>query len=252
MKMKSLLSLTALICCFSFASLGAKEIKKDVATSSQENTFPSTQTLSKAFGHLIAKNLTDSTGYQFDIQEVISGIQEELNGTPSPLTEEQYEVAIAQIQKQCFEEMSDQNLSQANQFLEENAKNEGIKEIVPGKLQVSVLKEGNGPQITENSTPLIHYTGRYVDETLIGTSEQMDPIALDLTEAIEGFRQGLLGAKEGESRRLFIHPDLGYGESGFLLPNALLIFDIEVLKTHTENAIEDVSELTSPHENHSL
>ncbi len=250
MSKKFLISLAAIATCFSFTNIAAYEPHQDQMISS-ENSLPNTEVLSKAFGHLIAKNLADSTGYQFDIKEVISGIQEELDGKPSPLTEEQYEEAIAKIQKQCFEEMSDQNLSQANHFLEENAKNEGIKEIIPGKLQITVLKEGKGPQIAENSTPLIHYTGRYMDETLIGSSEQMDPIALDLTEAIEGFKKGLIGAKEGESRRLYIHPELGYGESGFLLPNALLIFDIEVLKSHTDSPKED-AELISSNENHSI
>jgi len=36
--------------------------------------------------------------------------------------------------------------------------------------------------------------------------------------------------KEGEKRRLFVHPEVGYGTSGQLLPNSLLIFDIEVIK----------------------
>ena len=36
--------------------------------------------------------------------------------------------------------------------------------------------------------------------------------------------------KVGEKRRLFIHPNLGYGTSGQLLPNSLLIFDIELVK----------------------
>ena len=36
--------------------------------------------------------------------------------------------------------------------------------------------------------------------------------------------------KEGEKRRLFVHPDFAYGTNGPLPPNSLLIFDIEVVK----------------------
>lgn len=233
---KIFLSSLLAIAPLSFAQAKKAQPAKVVEESKQEQKeqLPDTATLSKAFGHLIAKNLTDNPGYQFDLKQVITGIQEELEGVPSPLTEAQYEDAIAKIQKQCFDEISCQNLEQANTFLTQNAQKNEIAELVPGKLQMEILQEGSGPSITESSTPLVHYTGRYLDDTVFGTSEKMEPIALDLNDAIAGFKQGLIGAKEGEKRRLYIHPDLGYGDSGFLLPNALMVFDIEVLKSHTE------------------
>ncbi|MCH9634628.1 MAG: hypothetical protein S4CHLAM7_13810 [Chlamydiae bacterium] len=206
--------------------------------SSEETNLPEMGVISKAFGHIVAKGLIENPSYQFDLENVIVGIKEELEGKASPLSEEDYESAISQIQKKCFEEMSDQNLSQANDFLEKNALNQEVKEIIPGKLQVSILKEGQGSKISENSTPLVHYTGKYLDETIFGTSDQMEPVALDLNDAIAGFKEGLIGAKEGESRRLFIHPDLGYGTTGFLLPNALMIFDIEILAANSKQAKE--------------
>jgi peptidylprolyl isomerase len=42
--------------------------------------------------------------------------------------------------------------------------------------------------------------------------------------------------KEGEKRRLYVHPDLGYGTTGQLPPNELLIFDIEVVKADSDDA----------------
>jgi len=207
----------------------------------KKSPFLKSLVVSRAFGHIIAKGLIENPGYQFDLENVIVGIKEELKGEPSPLSEEQYEQAASQIQKKYFDEMSNQNLSQANEFLKQNAQNQDVEEIVPGKLQVSIIKEGTGPSISEESTPLVHYTGRYLDETVFGTSDQMEPIALELNDAIPGFKQGLIGAKKGESRRLFIHPELGYGTTGFLLPNALMIFDIEILESHADQPQVDDS-----------
>lgn len=234
MNFKKALTLSCLSLALPFSALTASN-KKAPSSVQKESSLPDTPTLSKAFGHLIAKNLSDNPGYQLDIQNVIRGIQEELEGLPSPLSEAQYEDAIAVIQKQCFDEMSEQNLAQATAFLTENAQKEGVKELIPGKLQMSVLQEGQGAPITESSTPLVHYTGRYLDDTVFGTSEEMKPVALDLNDAIAGFKQGLIGAKEGEIRRLYIHPELGYGETGFLLPNALMVFEIKILKANIEN-----------------
>ncbi len=240
MKKRSLVLL--LVCVLlPVLSLHAKEALP-AANQSEDATLPEISVVSRAFGHIIAKGLIENPGYRFDLENVVAGIKEELKGEPSPLSEEQYEKAASQIQKKYFDEMSNQNLSQANEFLKENAQNQDVEEIVPGKLQVSIIKEGTGPAISEDSTPLVHYTGRYLDETVFGTSDQMEPIALELNDAIAGFKQGLIGAKKGESRRLFIHPELGYGTTGFLLPNALMIFDIEILESHAEQPqVEDPS-----------
>ena len=52
---------------------------------------------------------------------------------------------------------------------------------------------------------------------------------------IDGFRQGLLGMKEGEKRTLIIPPSLGYGDAregtnSYELRNDTLRFDVEVLQ----------------------
>src|SRR4029079_2074003 len=133
-------------------------------------------------------------------------------------------------------EMSTANLKSANDFMEKNKKESNVKEVVPGKLQYSILKEGNGATVDSHSSPKIHYTGKYQDGTVFGTSEEMGgPITIPLDQTIPGFSKGIVGMKEGEKRRLFVHPDLGYGTTGQLPPNELLIFDIEVVKANADD-----------------
>src|SRR5262249_32953701 len=96
-------------------------------------------------------------------------------------------------------------------------------------------REGTGPAVESHSSPKIHYTGKYQDGTVFGTSEEMGgPITIPLDQTIPGFSKGITGMKEGEKRRLFVHPDLGYGTTGQLPPNELLIFDIEVVKANSD------------------
>ena len=47
--------------------------------------------------------------------------------------------------------------------------------------------------------------------------------------------------REGEKRRIYVHPELGYGTAGHLPPNSLLIFDIEVLTAGTEEQLNGSS-----------
>ncbi len=133
--------------------------------------------------------------------------------------------------------MSSNNLKTANDFMTKNSQATGIVEIVPGKLQYSTIKEGTGAAVEAHSSPKIHYTGKYQDGTVFGTSEEMGgPITIPLDQTIPGFSKGIVGMKEGEKRRLYVHPDLGYGTTGQLPPNELLIFDIEVIKANSDDA----------------
>lgn len=186
--------------------------------------------LSEAFGHFIGRNL-QSPGLKFDLESLIKGIREGASGEPAPLSEKEYEEMMAAVQERAFKEMSSTNLQAANDFMAKNAHAQSIVEIVPGKLQYTIIKEGQGTAVGANSSPVIHYTGKYLDGTVFGTSEEMGgPITIPLNQTIPGFSKGIAGMKEGEKRRLFVHPDLGYGTTGQLPPNELLIFDVEVVK----------------------
>jgi peptidylprolyl isomerase len=184
--------------------------------------------LSLTHGYLIAKSLNNPV-LQLNMDAVIQGMQNEKNGVPSPLSEQDYEEALAQIQEYAFQDMADKNLKQANDFLKENAKKKGVISIDPGKLQYTVLKIGTGAPVTDDTIPSVQYKGSYLDGTVFGSSEKTGPVSIPLDQTIPGFRKGVMGMKVGEKRRIFIHPDLGYGVYGQLLPNALLVFDIEVM-----------------------
>jgi peptidylprolyl isomerase len=190
--------------------------------------------LSETYGHLIQKGL-DNPVLKLDFDAVIKGMQDGKAGKKAPMTEQEYEVAINQLQEVAYQDLSTRNLQEAEKFLKENAKKEGVIEVEPGKLQYIVLKAGNGDAVTEETRPMIKYSGQYLDGTVFGSSESTNgPIAISLKQTIPGFRKGVLGMKVGEKRRLFIHPEMGYGTSGQLLPNALLIFEIEVTELKPE------------------
>lgn len=223
-------NLNKLITILSCLSLLACGISFSADQQPQQDETVDIELISEAFGHFIGRNLK-SPGAEFKLESVIKGIRDGANGAAAPMSDQDYEIAMTKLQEQAFETMARDNLEAANAFMQKNNLEEGVIQLEPGKLQYLVLEEGDGDTVEQDSSPLIHYTGKYLDGTVFGCSEEVGgPITIPLDQTIPGFSKGMVGMKEGEKRRLFIHPDLGYGTLGNLPPNALLVFDIEIIK----------------------
>jgi peptidylprolyl isomerase len=52
--------------------------------------------------------------------------------------------------------------------------------------------------------------------------------------------------REGEKRTVFIHPELAYGTNGYLPPNSLLTFEVEIVKANSEIKDEAEDSKTNP------
>lgn len=190
--------------------------------------------LSEAFGHFIGRNLT-TPGINFDLDALIKGIRDGAQGKPAPMTDQEYEQKMAVLQSQAYRKMSEENLKAAETFLNDNAKNAQVIQLIPGKLQYEELESGHGEIVKESGTPQIQYVGKFLDGKVFSSSKESGgAITIPLDHTIPGFSKGLVGMKEGGKRRLFIHPDLGYGTSGHLPPNSLLVFDVEIVKAQAE------------------
>lgn len=103
-------------------------------------------------------------------------------------------------------------------------------------LKIEVLQEGEGEAIQQGDAALVHYTGTLESGEQFDSSwSRGEPLRfiLGAGHVIEGWEQGILGMKIGERRKLTIPPELGYGASGVpsggIPPNAVLIFEVELM-----------------------
>jgi len=235
-----------LICGFACAQEGSsKKNEPAVKAPEPEITQEDIKKVSEAFGNFIGRNLK-APGMNFDLESLVKGIRNGYAGQPSPMNEKEYEVMMTRIQEKAYKQLSADNLKAANDFLAQNSKKDKVVEIVPGKLQYKIMHEGQGATVTEHDSPQIHYTGKYLDGSTFGSSKEAGgPITIPLDQTIPGFSKGILGMKEGEKRELYVHPDMGYGTTGQLPPNSLLIFEVELVKANAPAAAADADDLSA-------
>jgi len=103
------------------------------------------------------------------------------------------------------------------------------------EVQIKILQEGEGEEAQKGDVVTLNYIGTLTDGTKFDSSfdhNQPFTFVLGQGQVIAGWEVGILGMKVGEKRQLIIPPSLAYGEqgSGLIPPNAILIFEVELLK----------------------
>ena len=123
----------------------------------------------------------------------------------------------------------------SNSELEESMTDlEGMTTTASG-LKYKDLVIGNGQEAKAGNIVQVHYTGWLTDNTKFDSSldrGQPFEFTLGAGRVIKGWDEGVAGMKVGGKRRLVIPPELGYGVRGagnVIPPNAMLIFDVELL-----------------------
>lgn len=126
----------------------------------------------------------------------------------------------------------EENLKKGQEYLEENAKREGVT-VTKSGLQYEVLQEGEGKSPSATDVVKCHYEGRLIDGTVFDSSyNRGTPSEFALNQVIKGWTEGLQLMKEGSKYRFLIPYDLAYGSRGVSIipPYSALIFDVELIE----------------------
>ena len=193
------------------------------------------------FGYSFGNMLKEGGTNEVDVEALNKGMADSLSGAaPDMSPEAQAAVAVAvraqqeEVQRMRTEmqnQISSQQKVQGEAFLVENGKKPGVITTATG-LQYMHQVEGSGGMPSVADTVEVHYTGMLLDGTEFDSSvKRGTPASFGLGQVIPGWTEGLQLMRVGGKTRLFIPAELGCGSGGTrgIPPNAVLIFDVELL-----------------------
>ena len=173
-----------------------------------------------------------------DSEKFVAAFWDAYNGSDPAMTQEKIGgamQALAQNIQKREQEIGAANLEKGNAFLAENAKKEGIT-VTESGLQYEVLEKGGDKQYEvpaegaqdQGTRFMVSYKGTLIDGTEFDASEQPVPFTLGV---VPGFQEALKSMKVGSSWKIYLPPNLAYGEQrqgADIAPNSTLIFELKL------------------------
>ncbi len=166
-----------------------------------------------------------------NIEAIVAGMNSAFQGKETETNPQAMEMYLNNYFQQMAMKQAEANLEKGQKFLAENAKKEGVQELVDG-IQYKVIKEGNGSKPTETDVVRVHYKGTLIDGTEFDSSiKRGEPAEFPLNRVISGWTKSLKEMPVGSKWEIYIPADQAYGQrgSGPIGPNETLIFEVELL-----------------------
>lgn len=189
--------------------------------------------VSYALGLSIGNNLLSSGIRDLNIEKFTKAIQDVLGGVQPEMNYDEAKTTLDKFFKELADKINAQNIQVGKEFLENNAKKEGVV-CLPSGLQYQVLQVGSGKKPGATDKVRCHYHGMLLDGTVFDSSvNRGEPAEFGVNQVIQGWVEALQLMEEGAKWRLFIPSDMAYGARGAgqsIPPHATLIFDVELIK----------------------
>lgn len=213
------------------------------------------QKVSYVIGLNVAGNLTQlKTQGEFavDVDAVVQGLKDGMAGTEPKMTREEIGATMQAFQQKMeakqkekmaaheadMKKQADKNKKDGEAYLAANAKKKGVKTTKSG-LQYRVIQEGKGPKPKDTDTVTVNYRGTLIDGKEFDSSyKRGEPATFAVNAVIPGWTEALQLMPEGSKWELVLPSDLAYGPGGTgaeIGPNAVLIFEVELLKAKADS-----------------
>ncbi len=201
---------------------------------------------SYAYGYDLAEKFK-AEGLELNVELMADGMQAVFNDSEKKMSAGEVAATLEifreiQIKRREAEQAvaAEKNKKEGEAFLAANAKKDGVV-VTESGLQYRILSEGTGDyRPTDDDEVTVNYRGMFVDGTEFdSTYARNEPYSVRVKQLIPGWIEALKMMSEGAKWEIYIPAEIAYGENGsgeYVGPNATLIFEVELLEIHREEA----------------
>ncbi len=193
--------------------------------------------LIEEFGWFIGKRvgLTELEFSKEEVDLLLKGIALAAAGKDSPYELEKIGPAMDEFmqkkQAAYVSKLKTKNEAANSAYFTKLKENKAVVAL-PSGLHYEILKPGTGPSPKPTETVRVHYTGTLLDGSVFDSSVQRgEPAEFPLDQVISGWTEGIQKMNKGGKIKLYVPPQLAYGDDGRpgIPPGSTLVFEVELL-----------------------
>jgi FKBP-type peptidyl-prolyl cis-trans isomerase FkpA len=186
-----------------------------------------------ALGLILGRNVAGFNLTASELNTVKAGMTDAALGKKPQVELETFGPKVNQLRNKRMSAKSEDEKKKGKAF-EDKAAAEAGAERTPSGMVFKSLGGGSGEQPKNTDTVKVNYKGTLIDGTEFDSSyKRGQPATFGVNQVIPGWTEALQKMKVGSKWQLFIPSELAYGASpppgSQIGPNAVLIFDIELL-----------------------
>lgn len=206
----------------------------------QSGSLGKTEDLKSAFSYVFGYMLANSATYygdEVDYNYMAQGVLDFASGNSLFTETEMVDILTAyyhgdeEAAEAERQEQAARNVEEARTFLEANGRRSSVRTLDSG-VQIEFLTRGEGASAENAGRVVVDYRLTLPDGSLADSSfERGTPTTFTLSNTLTGFAEAVRQMRVGDSVRVWIPPELGYGMNGpvRIPPMSYLIFDITLV-----------------------
>ena len=206
----------------------------EMETNQQKASYAAGMILGDSVGPSLAKS-------KLNEDLVLEALRDKLEGNELRLSEEDAREASSAYQQEVMQGLEEEhkqliarNKAQGKAFMEKNGQRPGVTTL-PSGVQYEVLETSSGGASPDaNDAVRVNYAGTLLDGTFVESNIAYgEAVQVNMGVALKGWQQALVHMKEGDKWRLFIPPELAYGENGLrdkVPPQSTLIYELQLVE----------------------
>ena len=168
-----------------------------------------------------------------ELEVLIAGLRDAMDGTPSKVDEKVFGPKIAQLGQARATQVADAEKTASAEFLAKEAAADGATKSPTGLVK-RVVKQGSGASPAASDTVKVHYHGTLRDGSVFDSSvDRGEPAEFPLDRVIPCWTEAVQTMKVGEKAHITCPSEIAYGDRGAppkIKGGAALAFDVELIE----------------------